>query len=359
MEDKDITYIKASDFETAAEKVDKSKIKDLSTHNKLAPYSVGGADTTRLYLMDMLNTPRKTPTGINELSASIGGGYPMGLSVMGGPPNTGKTTMCVQSAVEMAKKGYPSVFCSYDMAGFQIIDKVYSQISYELFGGKGYTLQDLANRKLLDMTEQNSLLIRSVVDVTQLFTVIDMLDTENLQNIIGMDYGTIPPIKSVMDMYCSVYDHPTFFIDNLQQFVGYMGYEGKLGVDMALNMLKAYAREYQVPIVLISTLGRASYDKTLELSSFKESGNIDYAVDVAFGIEPKFITDGDEDITIDDFRVANRRDITIKCVKSRDAGFQKRYITLNAPYCRFEPYDETRPNTPSKKKRQKVTFVDD
>ena len=359
MENKETAYIKAADFEKAAEKVDKSKIKDLSTHNKLTPYSVGGADTTRLYLMDMLTTARKTPTGINELSAAIGGGYPTGLSVVGGIPNCGKTTLCVQSAVEMAKAGYPSVFCSYDMSGFEIVDKVYSQISYEMFGSKGYTLKDLAQRKLLEITEQNTSLIRSVVDVTQLFTVIDMLDAENLQNIIGTDYGTVPAIKTVMDVYCSVYDHPTFFIDNLQQLVGYLGYEGKLGVDKTLNMLKAYAREYQVPIVLISTLGRAAYDKPLELSSFKESGNIDYAVSVAFGIEPKYITDGDEDVTIDDFRESERRDITIKCVKGRDTGFSKRYITLNAPYCRFEPYDPDRPNTGSKRKRQRVTFVED
>ena len=114
-----------------------------------------------------------------------------------------------------------------------------------------------------------------------------------------------------------------------------------------------------MPIVLISTLGRAAYDKPLELSSFKESGNIDYAVSVAFGIEPKYITDGDEDVTIDDFRESERRDITIKCVKGRDTGFSKRYITLNAPYCRFEPYDPDRPNTGSKRKRQRVTFVED
>ena len=102
------------------------------------------------------------------------------------------------------------------------------------------------------------------------------------------------------------------------------------------------------------------YDKTLELSSFKESGNIDYCVSVAFGIEPKFITDGDESMTIDDFRESDCRDITIKCVKSRDSGFQKRYITLNAPYCTFEPYDETRPNNSSKsKKRRNVRFVDE
>ena len=123
-------------------------------------------------------------------------------------------------------------------------------------------------------------------------------------------------------------------------------------------MLKAYAREYQVPIVLISTLSRASYDKTFSLSSLKESGNIEFAADLIFGIEPKFITDGDDSVTIDDFRESSRRDITIKCVKGRDAGFQKRYITLNAPYCRFEPYDETQPNTPSKRKRRNVTFVE-
>jgi len=356
----DKPFVKAEDFEHAYSKSDKTKVKDAQLFERLAPYAVGGSDTTAAYLTDMLQTPRKTPTGIPELSAAIGSGYPQGLSVMGGVPNCGKTSLCVNSAVKMAKAGNPSIFLSYDMCANEIIDKVYSQISYELFGEKGYTLQDIADKKLLDMTEKNLTLMRSVIEVTQLFTVVDMLDAENLKKIIGEDYGTVPAVKQVMDVYCNVYDHPTFFIDNLQQLVGYLGYEGKAGVDKTLNMLKAYAREYKVPIVLISTLGRAAYDKTLELSSFKESGNIDYAVSVAFGIEPKFITDGDESMTIDDFRESDRRDITIKCVKSRDSGFQKRYITLNAPYCCFEPYDETRPNNSSKsKKRRNVRFVDE
>ena len=355
-----MTFLKDNDaFNKAAEAVDTTRIKDIVSHRKVASFSVGGADTCVAYFSDMLNTPRKTPTGITELSAAIGGGYPQGVSIVGGVPNCGKTTLCVQSALEMSRAGYPSVFLSYDMSGYEIIDKVYSQVSYELFADKGYTLQDIAKRKLLAKSEENQSLIQSVVDATQLFTVVDMLDEDYLQKIIGTDYGTVPAVKSVMHLYCSVYDHPTFFIDNLQQLVGYLGYEGKLGVDKTLNMLKAYAREYQVPVVLISTLGRAAYDKPLEISSMKESGNIDYCASVIFGIEPKFITDGDESVTIDDFRANDRRDITIKCLKSRDAGFQKRTITLNAPYCRFEPHDPDNPNTPGKRKRQKVRFVDE
>lgn len=349
-------FISADDFTRADAKADKSRIKDLSAHDRLRQYAVGGAETTRIYLEDMLATPRKTPTGIPELNAAIGGGYPIGLSVFGGIPNCGKTTLAVQSAVEIAKMGYPSVFLSYDMSGFEIIDKVYSQISYELYGDEGYTLQDIAKKKLLEVSEKNTALMCSVVDITQHFTVIDMLDAENVQKIIGDDYGTVPAVKQIMEIYCAAYDHPTFFIDNLQQLVGYLGYEGKAGVDKTLNLLKAYAREYKVPVVLISTLGRAAYDKTIELSSFKESGNIDYAVSTAFGIEPKYITDGEEGVTIDDFRAEERREITIKCVKGRDAGFKKRYITLNAPFCRFEPYEESKAT--SKRKRQGVRFVD-
>lgn len=355
MEEKQL-FISPADFANADEKADKSKIKDLSAHSTLKQYAVGGAETTREYLQDMLVTPRKTPTGIAELNTAIGGGYVQGLNVFGGIPNCGKTTLAVQSAVEMAKNGYPSIFLSYDMSGFEIIDKVYSQISFELYGDKGYTLQDIAKKKLLDMTEENLALMRSVVDITQHFTVIDMLDAENVKKIISEDYGTVPAIKQIIGIYAATYDHPTIFIDNLQQLVGYLGYEGKLGVDKTLNLLKAYAREYKVPIVLISTLGRAAYDKPIELSSFKESGNIDYAVSVAFGIEPKFVTEGDDGMNIDDFREAERRDITIKCVKGRDTGFKKRYITLNAPFCRFEPFEESK--AMGTRKRKGVRFVD-
>lgn len=340
-------------------------IKDIAAVKAMAKYSVGGVSSFTDHIIDICSKPRKVPTGIPELSNAIGGGYPVsGLTIIGGVPNVGKSTIAVQSAVEMSKKGIPSLFLSFDMSGFEIMDKVHSQVSYELSGESGYTLQQIAKGASIEETEKNVELVKKIAEVGQYFTVVDMLDNDKITRLLPiLDFDTTDMFLKVAKLiyrFTEIYNQPTIFIDNLQQLVGYSGLDGKQGVDRTLNFLKELARQFAVPIVLISTLGRAAYDKTIELSSFKESGNIDYAVSVAVGLEPKFITDNDTSITIDDFRESAMRDITIKCVKSRDSGFQKKYITLNAPHCTFEPFDENQPhNTSVKRQNKRTKFVDD
>ena len=338
-------------------------ISDPEKEKQFSPFSVGGIHTIQSHLVYSITKPRKIKTGIPELSNAIGGGYPVGgLTVIGGVPNVGKTTIAVQSAVKMSKEGVPSVFLSLDMSGYEIIDKVYSQLSYQEYGLISYSLQDISKKKFVVNNEENLNLLKKVSEVCRYFTVVDMYDKEKIAEIIGVlhaEEDMFNKIVWLLELYTNIYKHPVIFIDNLQQLSGYSGADGKAGVDKSINFLKEVARKYEVPIVLISTMGRASYDKTIELSSFKESGNIDYAVSCAVGLEPKFITDNDTAMDIDTFRTNPKRDITIKCVKSRDSGFEKKYITLNAPYCTFEPYDESRPNNASAKRKGNFPdFVD-
>lgn len=364
----DNTILNVNDIQIACTEVSgnalSQSISDLEKEKEYAPFSVGGIHTIQNHLMYSISKPRKIKTGIPELSNAIGGGYPIsGLTVIGGVPNVGKTTIAVQSAVNMSRKGYPSVFLSLDMNGYEINDKVYSQISYQEYGLSGYTLQDISNQKFAKNNDNNLNLLKKVAEVCRYFYVIDMLDNDMIAKLIGVLHtqeDMFNKIVWLVELYSNIFKNPTIFIDNLQQLAAYSGADGKTGVDKTVNFLKEVARKYEVPIVLISTMGRASYDKTIELSSFKESGNIDYAVSCAIGLEPKFITDNDTTMDIDTFRTNPKRDITIKCVKSRDSGFEKKYITLNAPYCTFEPYDENNPNnTSATRKKRNVTFMDD
>ena len=143
--------------------------------------------------------------------------------------------------------------------------------------------------------------------------------------------------EKVFAAYASAYENTVFFVDNLQQMAGFMGLEGKLGLDKMLRELKRCSGKYNIAIVMISTIGRASYNKDLDLSAFKESGNIDFDISTALVLQGKFILD-DEEITVDEFREQKCRDITVKSVKSRDSGYAKCHLTLNAPYCTFESY---------------------
>ena len=44
---------------------------------------------------------------------------------------------------------------------------------------------------------------------------------------------------------------------------------------------------YNLPVIALSSLNRYSYNKDVAVSSFKESGNIEYASNILLGMNPE------------------------------------------------------------------------
>ena len=52
-----------------------------------------------------------------------------------------------------------------------------------------------------------------------------------------------------------------------------------------MRELKRISRDYSIPILLISSINRASYGVEANLSIFKESGALEYSADTAIGLQ--------------------------------------------------------------------------
>lgn len=312
---------------------------------KIEQFSMGYKGTTNAYIENMRTRPSKIPTGIAELDEVLGGGFCIGINSVGGVPGAGKSTLLVNCAVNMSRNGTPCVYLTHDMRAYQLIDKVYSKVSYEKFKEQGYTLTDIGfKRVLLKKDQKNKILIDTVMKQTKLLTIIDMLDTKELVKFTS-EYEALQSlnlVERIIKMYSSVYQNPVIFIDSLQQMSGYLGVGAKEGIDRLLMMIKEYSAKYKVAIVLVSTLSRAYYNKDLVIESFKESGNIEYDSDQIFTVQGKYLKENSDLVSVDDYKSCDYRDTTIKCLKSRDSGFISKDITLYAPYCTFIPYDEER-----------------
>lgn len=312
---------------------------------KIEQFSIGYKETTTAYLESMRSRPSKISTGIAELDEILSGGFCIGINSIGGVPGAGKSTLLVNCAINMSKNGTPCIYLTHDMRAYQLIDKVYSKVSYEKFKEQGYTLTDIGfKRVLLKKDQKNKILIDTVMEQTKLLTIIDMLDTKELVRFTGEyeELQSLNVVERIIKMYSSVYQNPVIFIDSLQQMAGYLGVGAKEGIDRLLMMIKEYSAKYKVAIVLVSTLSRAYYNKDLVIESFKESGNIEYDSDQIFTVQGKYLKENSDLISVDDYKSCDYRDITIKCLKSRDSGFISKDITLYAPYCSFITYDEER-----------------
>ena len=111
---------------------------------------------------------------------------------------------------------------------------------------------------------------------------------------------------------------PVVAIDYLQLLGAPKGGErldDKQIVDKNVMALKRIARDYKVPIIVISSFSRAKYNEKVSLSSFKESGKIEYTADVAIGLQLKGV--GQPGFDADAAKVKDERDVQAVVVKNR------------------------------------------
>lgn len=335
----------------------KKRILDEVKHTQLSAFSFNSPQITSCYFTEKRTKPSKTISGFYPLDKILNGGFPIGLTVIGGIPGSGKTTLMVQAAVERAILCEPTVFISLDMRATSIIDKIYSQLSFQVLGSeRAYPLHEIS-RDLLQDDEGTQKLLGFAQKMLPILYVVDFYDNESLQHYGPLEDGEIM-LERIIRTYCETYNTPLIVIDNLQVLSGWSG-DGKVGVDKTLRSLKAYAAAYGAAIVLISTLSRAAYEKPLELSSFKESGNVEFDADALIGIEPVGIAE--KELTVDEYKSQAARDVLLKCLKSRDSEYRQEPATLYAPYCTFlmDGVVKKKPKAPEKKGSGKVTFTDE
>ena len=80
--------------------------------------------------------------------------------------------------------------------------------------------------------------------------------------------------------------------------------------------LKRISRDFKIPVLAISSLNRASYDKSINMTGFKESGGIEYSADVLFGLQLKGVEG--QDFDVEKAKIKNPREIELKILKNRN-----------------------------------------
>ena len=219
------------------------------------------------------------PTGFSKLDKILYGGLRSGLYILGAVSGLGKTAFCLQIADYIAQSGREVMFFSLEMSKWEMMTREISLSSYRLSWGnkqyKPYSTEEIfaGEFKRDDLNE-----------------AMKRCSKYKLQIIEG-DFGL--SVKQIGD---DVTEHlrlgkepPVVIIDYLQTLKPcddrkYLS--DKQVVDENVVALKRLSRDRNIPILAISSLNRANY-KSMEISSFKESGSIEYSGDVVMGLEYK------------------------------------------------------------------------
>ena len=223
-------------------------------------------------------------TGIEFIDSVTNGGLILGMTVLGGMPNVGKSTLLVQVAVELCKKGTPVVYVNKDMRAEEVMLKAVSYISAMPFLSKSYSVTDIS--KVYSMGNDIADDVRlEVVQFCERLHVID-IDDAKWSDIGVARLSEKTALGRVIEAYCSFYkESPVFIIDSLQSVAVSSDRNSKESMDLVLSDIRQLQRKYNVRVILVSNFNRGSYDKPADLLSFKESGSIEYFSDCVLALD--------------------------------------------------------------------------
>lgn len=214
-------------------------------------------------------------TGFKNLDKEINGVVP-GLYVLGAISSLGKTTYITQLADQMASRGEHIIFFSLEQSRFELVAKSISRQTCMINPKEAKTsLAIMQNTDVADITikavEQYQPIAHNTIIVEGNFNINVISIREYVEQYIA--FTGIKPVV-VLD-YLQILRPINDRLTDKQQ------------VDYNVTELKRISRDYDIPIFVICSFNRDNYTTTVDFTSFKESGAIEYSADVVMGLQLK------------------------------------------------------------------------
>lgn len=222
-----------------------------------------------------MNNYKGRSTGFKELDKKINGVYP-GLYVLGAISSLGKTTYIHQLADQMASRGEKVIFFSLEQSKFELVAKGVSRQTFLINPREAKTsLAIMQNTDIADIT------IEAVRDYQEI--------ANNTIIVEGNFDMTVKTIRNYVESYIKTTGNkPIVVLDYLQILRPINDrWTEKQQVDFNVSELKRISRDNDIPIFIICSFNRENYSTTVDFTSFKESGAIEYGADVVMGLQLK------------------------------------------------------------------------
>lgn len=242
-------------------------------------------------------------TGITDLDDKILGLHNQEFTVIGARPGVGKTTLALQIAQNIARKGEEVTIISLEMSDTQLIQKLIASKarinSYKMRRG---TLEEADFEKIRDVSEDISnlpiTLISRATTIQKIETTIRKLKNKNQLDLVIIDY--IQLIKNNKKL------------PSREQEVA----------DIT-RTLKLLSLELDIPIIGLCQLNRNATKAEPTLADLRESGSIEQDADNVW-----FLYQEKED-------ESNVVDVTLKIAKQRAGEIGKVNLKFNKPNSEF------------------------
>lgn len=232
--------------------------------------------------MDAIQNPRPSiPTGFQKLDAELGGGLYPGLIVLGAVSSLGKTALALQIADQIARSQKDVLFFSLEMSRNELIARSMSRLTYENSDEEhASTALWIMNGKAFDNDDSASACMKALREY----------ETECSEHLFieeGVGAMTAPGIRHSVEMHQKARgEAPVVFVDYLQILAPIdPRADARASTDQAVLELKRISRDFDTPVIAISSFNRMSYEEAVSMKAFKESGAIEYSADVLMGLQ--------------------------------------------------------------------------
>lgn len=235
-------------------------------------------------------------TGLANVDKALGGGLDNELYVLGAPSSIGKTTFALQIADHLASQKQHVFYYALEMQANQLISKSINRFAYQNADyGLDYSVNIPNVRKIYqgswlkkwgnDRNTLGSLLLalQQYGDISSYLHIRDNM----------MRRPTASQIKKDVANYIAHTNiKPVVFVDYLQLLHSEEGQENQIDkqrVSDAIWTLKTISRDFDIPVIVISSFNRSAYnDNNADMTAFKESGDIDYSAEVMLTLSYDF-----------------------------------------------------------------------
>ena len=303
------------------------------------------------------NRPPAISTGFPILDDRLGGGVYAGLYFLGAASSLGKTTFVGQIADQMAIAGQDVLFFSLEMSFKELMARSMSRLS-AIISPRGFvTTRGLLNSVSGGRDPKTRQLIKQAASVYEGIAN-HVYYHEGLNNI-DIDYVR-EEVKNFIDVTGK---KPVVIIDYIQILApsGGKNLTDKQNIDQIVVELKRMSRDYDIVVIGISSVNRASYKEGMSMSSYKESGSIEYSADVLLGLQLKDIEQAvSKPDALNALMGKSPRNVVLKIMKNRNGPVGEMVgFTYKPARNLFEEVYVDKNGTPIKSTINKTVTIED
>lgn len=257
-------------------------------------------------------------TGFLQFNKKLNGGIIPGLYCIGGVSSLGKTAFTLQIADYIAKE-HDVIFFSLEMSKLELISRSISRelisINRDKYRNYGTTVISRGQFSQDDLQD-----IRTSLENYKKTAKHLIIHEGNFTT--GVDEAR----QTIQAHINKTGKRPVVFIDYLQILRGKGTGSDKQEVDYIAVELKRLSRDFDIPVIVVSSFNRNSYTSTVSYESFKESGAIEYTSDVLIGLQLTEVSEMDQSekkkaenrARLNEAKKANPRKVTAVILKQRN-----------------------------------------